>query len=306
MEHNDAHSSRSGIFTCSLLYTWRPQAAKWYLLPCSRGNLVLYQSRQQAWKIGDFGTTTNKPVWLGSHVRTRGSESYRAPEIISEPSLVTHKVDIWALGCILYELLTSKKAFGGDIDVCEYALTLRAPQISIPTCPTDLQAHLSESLEELLAVDCTRRPVAADARCVFYSYKRVPGSRTLEHNFLSLPSYQEWKKFVYDIPDHLNNVCEIAEERQISGDEDGADRVWNDMIQQHFSPSRCSSETLPDRSALYGHEQDSGKASKAPKQPSTLRRGIYFFEKCVRTIKQIRQGTGPNASNPRTGRPSAL
>lgn len=287
LEHHDAHSSRSGICTCSLLYPWRPQAAKWYLVSCSRDNLVLYQSRQETWKIGDFGNTTNKPVRAGAHVRTRGSESYRAPELISEPSLVTHKVDIWALGCILYELLTSKRAFGGDIDVCEYELTLRAPQISIPSCPIDLQAHLSDILEEFLALDFTRRPAAADARCVFDSYKRVPGSR--ENNFLSLPSYQEWKKFVYNIPDQFNRVCEIAEERQISGDDDGADTVWKDMIQQYFSPSRCLSETPPNISAA-------GR--------------LTFYRRITNAVIPVRQlirrRTGPNGSSIRTGRLAGL
>lgn len=55
----------------------------------------------------------------------RGTASYCAPEIFgSEPSVpsYTNKVDIWALGTILYELCTGKTAFDTVSDVIRYSL----------------------------------------------------------------------------------------------------------------------------------------------------------------------------------------
>jgi hypothetical protein len=53
---------------------------------------------------------------------SRGTESYRAPELIREHPVFTKKVDIWAVGCIFYEIVTSRKAFHGDWRVREYGL----------------------------------------------------------------------------------------------------------------------------------------------------------------------------------------
>ena len=34
----------------------------------------------------------------------------------------TNKIDIWALGCILYELFTSEILFANDLEACHYSL----------------------------------------------------------------------------------------------------------------------------------------------------------------------------------------
>jgi serine/threonine protein kinase len=54
---------------------------------------------------------------------SRGTVGYRAPEPIQYhgfPNKYTNKVDIWALGCILYELVLGKQAFRDDLTVIEY------------------------------------------------------------------------------------------------------------------------------------------------------------------------------------------
>jgi serine/threonine-protein kinase len=48
----------------------------------------------------------------GEH--TLGSPSYMAPEQIRSPSQVDHRVDIWAIGVILFDLLTGELPFRGD------------------------------------------------------------------------------------------------------------------------------------------------------------------------------------------------
>jgi serine/threonine protein kinase len=83
----------------------------------------LYSRRAQTWKIADFGLTTegtSKHPIIG--VNATGTPSYRAPELIRGVDYVyTNKVDLWALGCIFYELLFGRKAFAGDYAVREYS-----------------------------------------------------------------------------------------------------------------------------------------------------------------------------------------
>ena len=43
----------------------------------------------------------------------------------------TNKVDIWGLGCILYELCTARKAFSDDWSIMNYALgSVSTPEVS--------------------------------------------------------------------------------------------------------------------------------------------------------------------------------
>jgi serine/threonine protein kinase len=76
--------------------------------------LVLYSHTEQAWKIADFGLTvegTSKKAHTTQY--SKGTCSYRAPELIQldDKGTYTNKVDIWAMGCILYEIVFRSKAF---------------------------------------------------------------------------------------------------------------------------------------------------------------------------------------------------
>jgi serine/threonine protein kinase len=73
------------------------------------------------WKIADFGSTaegTSKR--LRTTITSRGTAVYRGPELLDEDSGYTSKTDIWAFGCIAYELCTKKKAFASDWATREY------------------------------------------------------------------------------------------------------------------------------------------------------------------------------------------
>ena len=49
----------------------------------------------------------------------RGTESYRAPEILTNQKS-NNRADIFALGCIIFEIITSEKLFSSDWKVQEY------------------------------------------------------------------------------------------------------------------------------------------------------------------------------------------
>ena len=73
----------------------------------------LFLTKDNRIKIGDFGiskqlTTINQ--YANSMV---GTSNYMAPEILKN-NYYNYKVDIWAFGCIIYELLTLKVCFVGQ------------------------------------------------------------------------------------------------------------------------------------------------------------------------------------------------
>jgi serine/threonine protein kinase len=53
-------------------------------------------------------------------VDSRGTPGYRAPELLN-PGVYNEKVDIWALGCILYELVKQLPIFDSDSAVYHYS-----------------------------------------------------------------------------------------------------------------------------------------------------------------------------------------
>ena len=92
----------------------------------------MYSSRKGCWKICDFGiasdgeTNEARPTIDG-----RGTSGYRAPEILSESrGQYTNKADIWALGCIVFELCAGRRPFADDFAVKKFEFEL--PTTSLP------------------------------------------------------------------------------------------------------------------------------------------------------------------------------
>ncbi|MFE5076552.1 serine/threonine protein kinase [Streptomyces halstedii] len=111
----------------------------------------------------DFGIA--KPLWPGvtdytQHGSTVGSRGYEAPEQILERQ-ITPKTDLYALGCILYHLLTGHPPFSGDGLKHQHVKDAPIP----PTCHVGhIPAELEALVLKLLAKEPEDRPV--DARAV--------------------------------------------------------------------------------------------------------------------------------------------
>ena len=88
--------------------------------------LVLLSERTRSWKITDFGLTSEGTSRRAYTTRYgRGTDCYRAPELMSDHTIVSMKSDIWALGCIIFELVSGAKAFQNDFHVFQFASNLR-------------------------------------------------------------------------------------------------------------------------------------------------------------------------------------
>jgi serine/threonine protein kinase len=126
---------------------------------------VLYSLANEAWKITDFGfTMEGSSRKAHTTVYSRGTRSYRAPELIrdSQPNY-TSKVDMWAVGCILYELVLRRRAFADDWEVHQYTHSGKDYDVVIgpESIPDERKCEfIVKIIKELLHVDPTRRPRA--------------------------------------------------------------------------------------------------------------------------------------------------
>jgi tetratricopeptide (TPR) repeat protein len=98
-----------------------------------------------------------------------GTPSYRAPELLKEFPSYNQKVDIFALGCILFELATKgKKVFANDYAVIEYRGS--GTDVIIPLTP-DIETYwrnrLSSLIFQMFAVDASHRPSVDSLRNKF-------------------------------------------------------------------------------------------------------------------------------------------
>lgn len=135
---------------------------------------------------------------IGRRTRySRGTENYRAPELLREEAEYTNKVDIWALGCILHELVTSKPTFRSDWEIRERYITEIVPKISIPELSSEFLRHqLRDNIQDLLHREPKERPRASDLRGIFQSYSLVliPIIASVLPPTAPYPTYAEWKQ----------------------------------------------------------------------------------------------------------------
>jgi Protein kinase domain len=122
---------------------------------------VLYSSRCELWKIADFGISadvTSKRLHVTRY--SRGTAPYRAPEMSHPNATYNNRVDIWALGCIVYEAFTGLKAFETEIDVFRYTCLPGGLKLSFERLPPYLRLTLQKPLETMLSLDGNARPSA--------------------------------------------------------------------------------------------------------------------------------------------------
>ncbi|MDH3628441.1 MAG: protein kinase [Acidobacteriota bacterium] len=110
-------------------------------------------------KLTDFGLAGLTDSFTGDEIRW-GTPAYMAPEQLSGKG-VSARSDIYALGLVLYELVTGKKAFSGKTPH-EIA---KAQQETMPTSPANHVSDVDDAVERVilrcLERDPTQRPGSA-------------------------------------------------------------------------------------------------------------------------------------------------
>ena len=121
-------------------------------------------SRQGAVKVVDFGIA--KVAGQGHRTLTgvvKGKVAYMPPEQLQAKAM-DRRVDVYALGVVLYELLTGKRPFDATTDVSVMQAILFEPFIPVVQRRPDVPVALQQVLDKALAKDRDRR--YADCRAL--------------------------------------------------------------------------------------------------------------------------------------------
>jgi serine/threonine protein kinase len=107
-------------------------------------------------KILDFGIskiTTEQDSRLTATMTTMGSPIYMSPEQLRDAKDVDQRADIWGLGVILFELLTGRTPFLGNVTAVTAAIVADAP----PKL-SELRADIPAGLEAIVMKALAKKP----------------------------------------------------------------------------------------------------------------------------------------------------
>jgi serine/threonine protein kinase len=104
-------------------------------------------------KITDFGTAMSVRGDQTQLMGLVGSPCYMSPEQVREEQ-VTHHSDMFALGVVLYELLTGRRPFEGDSDFA----TMYKIGTETPRPPSALRPGLPDEIDGVIAKALSKKP----------------------------------------------------------------------------------------------------------------------------------------------------
>jgi serine/threonine-protein kinase len=122
-------------------------------------------------KVLDFGLvkldaarkSDDDAVKLTTEGSTSGTPAFMAPEVVLGAVETDHRVDLYALGCVGYWLLTGKLIFeGGVVEVMFHHAHTPPPRPST-RFELPIPAPLEDLIMECLEKEPTRRPASAEA-----------------------------------------------------------------------------------------------------------------------------------------------
>ena len=113
-------------------------------------------------KVADFGLAKairGKPLRQGSTRQgvAMGTPSYMAPEQIRDAGNVDERADMFSLGCILYEVITRRRAFPGEDTLDIYNNIALGRYVPARRLMPDLPDRLEQAIRGCLQVDKNKR-----------------------------------------------------------------------------------------------------------------------------------------------------
>ena len=124
----------------------------------------IFISRGGAVKLGDFGLARLVDCRREEYTGNVVTPWYRAPEVLKGERKYDTKIDIWAVGCVMGEILLGEPLFSGnnDLQVLRKIETLLQPDTFRKTFQEFGQTEM-DFLRFLLEKEPTKRPTAATA-----------------------------------------------------------------------------------------------------------------------------------------------
>jgi serine/threonine-protein kinase len=126
------------------------------------GNLLL--TRNGKVKLADFGLAlVAAETRLTSTGKTMGSLHYMSPEQIQGKPALSNRTDLYALGCVLFELLCGRTPFVGQAMAEILQQHIRQPPPAISSFAVECPVELETLIAQLLKKDPDERPQTAQA-----------------------------------------------------------------------------------------------------------------------------------------------
>lgn len=116
-------------------------------------------------KVLDFGIAKVSTPGGGKGTRTHailGTAPYMSPEQCRGSSQITERADVYALGIMLYEMLTGKPPFVAEEDVEVMTMHLKTPPPPIRKLIPSVSIEMEELIGQLLAKAPAERPTMAE------------------------------------------------------------------------------------------------------------------------------------------------
>ena len=130
----------------------------------------IFISKDYKIKIGDFGISKQLNNYNMYANTQNGKFLYMAPEMLNKNPKYNNKIDIWELGCIIYELCTLKYGFDCDnlFGLFNKIINEKHDKINLEYYSSELQ----DLLDLLLKKDYKERPDINEVYNILINYKR--------------------------------------------------------------------------------------------------------------------------------------
>ncbi len=124
----------------------------------------LFLSSDGMIKVGDFGLARDMNLHrLTAHGNTVGTCRYMAPEQVRGEDELTGAADLYAVGCMLFEMIAGHPPYDGDnvVEIFEHHLFSPIPRLDkiVPNCPT----AVADYVEQLMGKTLAERPISAES-----------------------------------------------------------------------------------------------------------------------------------------------
>uniref|UniRef100_M1BTU8 ATP binding protein n=1 Tax=Solanum tuberosum TaxID=4113 RepID=M1BTU8_SOLTU len=174
-------------------------------------NILLVGTEETA-KIADFGLsmTFEQAVKEKQELMIRGTKRYMAPELVLNYDYGPH-VDIWALGCTVYELITGIPLWDGDDDHVLHQITFEKPKFQNSKLSKEAKDFLKRCLVKNPSSRWTadvllNHPFLQNSSIVLVNTaktrKKKSGSKSLLHKPIRKITFKFGNhKFVRQLPD---------------------------------------------------------------------------------------------------------
>jgi serine/threonine protein kinase len=124
------------------------------------GNVFVTESGEL--KLGDFGIARDTHEQdITDAKQTVGTYRYMAPELVRGERAITGQVDLYALGCVLFEMLAGVPPFDGDNFAQIFDQHLKAEPPSVVDRGVDCPQPLDDLIRQLLSKNPEDRPFNA-------------------------------------------------------------------------------------------------------------------------------------------------